>query len=422
MGVTTELDERQSLQKCWKHLGISIFASAVIVARRPGSVFNAQFYAEDGRVFFQEAYNFGWWSALLRPYGGYFHAVPRLGAALALLVPLSFAPLVLNVIAIAGQALPVNLLLSNRSAQWGNLRYRCMLAATYLALPNLSELGTNITNVQCFLALSAFLLLADSKPHTLVGKTFDLLILLLFGVSGPYCILLLPIATFQAWRHRDRWKRMQTVVLAGTSVVEAFSLLILDHTGRPHYALSAHSAVWLIRILGGQVYMGVLIGLNALASTGSRGMFLTLALIAICCTGLVAVCVVKASEQMKLFLMFSLFVLTASLISPMLPTRPGQSLWESMAGAWGSHYWLFPNLAFAWTLVWCFNARPVIVKIIAAYLLFFMAIAIVRNFRQPALEDLNFQGYVKQFVAAAPGKEVRIPINPRPWSMWLVKH
>lgn len=413
---------RYVLRNWLPHAGVFALACVAVIARRPSSVFNAQFYAEDGRVFFQEAYNFGWWSALIRPYGGYFHAVPRLGAALALYVPLSFAPLVLNIIAIAGQALPVNLLLSNGSAQWGSLRYRCLLAATYLALPNLSELGTNITNVQCFLALSAFLLLAAATPRTHVGQTFDLLFLLLFGMSGPYCILLLPIAVSQAWKHRDRWKSMQAAVLAGTTVVEACSLLIFDHASRPRYALSAHSAVWLIRILGGQVYLGVLIGTNTLASMGGQGILLVLAVAAICCSALVAICAAKASEEMRLFLIFSLFVLTASLVSPMLPIRPGQSLWESMAGAWGSHYWFFPNLAFAWTLVWCFHTRPAIVRIIAGYLLFFMTIAILRNFRQFALKDMNFQDHVKQFAAAPSGQKVCIPINPDDWSMWLIKH
>ncbi len=410
-----------ALPKWWLHIGVFLLACVVVIARRPGSVLNAQFYAEDGRVFFQEAYNHGWWSALLRPYGGYFHAIPRLGAALALLVPLSFAPFVLNLIAIAGQALPVNLLVSDRSAQWGNLRYRLLLVASYLALPNLSELGINITNVQCFLALSAFLLVVASKPRTVIAQTFDLLFLLLFGMSGPYCIFLLPIAIFQSWKHRDRWKSVQAVVLVSTAVVEAWGLLILDHTGRPHYALGT-SPVWLSRILGGQVYLGVLIGTNTLAAMRGPGMVLFLSIVAICCTGLVAVCAARASEQMKLFLLFSLIVLAAALISPMLPTQPGHSLWESMAAAWGSHYWFFPNLAFAWTLIWCLHARPDILRVAATALLFCMTIAVVRDFRQPALKDMKFHDYVRQFEAARPGEEVRIPINPENWWMWLIKH
>jgi len=420
MSEILERHTQQTRHNWWLQCGVFIFACLMVIARRPGSILQAQFYAEDGRVFFQDAYNYGWWSALLRPYGGYFHAVPRLGASLALLVPLARAPLVLNVIAIVGQALPITLLVSGRSAEWGNLRYRCLLAAIYLALPNLSELGTNITNVQCFLALSAFLLLMASKPQTAVGQIFDLLFLLLFGLSGPYCILLLPIVILHSWKHRDRWRRMQAAVLAITSLIEGWGILILDRSGRPHFALGA-DPVWLIRILGGQVYLGVLIGTNELGSIPGLRMFLFLAFVAVCCTALVVICAAKASEQMRLFLLFSLLVLAASLISPMLPERSGYSVWQSMAGAWGSHYWFFPNLAFAWTILWCFHFRSVILRIVAGYLLFFMAIAMVRNWREPALKEMHFPDYARQFEAAPPGKEVHIPINPENWTIWLIK-
>jgi hypothetical protein len=421
--IEAERTDVRLLFKNWRpHIWIFVLSCAVVIARRPGSVLNAQFYAEDGRVFFQQAYDDGWFSVLFRPYGGYFHAVPRLGAALALLVNLSFAPFVLNIIAIAGQALPVNLLASRRSAAWGDLRYRSFLAAIYLVLPNLSELGTNITNVQSFLALSAFLLVVGSKPQTIFGRTFDLLFLPLFGLSGPYCIFLSPIAIFEAWRHHNGWKRVQASVLAVTAVVEAWSLLILDYSGRTHYAHGNTSLEWLIRILGGQIYLGVLIGTNIFAAIRGSGVFLFLLIVTVCCSGLAAFCAAKASAPMKLFLLFSSIVLAASLISPMLPTRPGYSLWEVMAEAWGSHYWFFPNLAFAWTLVWCFRVRPVVLRVAAGTLLFFMAIAISRNFRQPALTDMRFREYVSQFEAALPGKEVRIPINPANWSMTLIKH
>jgi hypothetical protein len=418
--VTREVD-RESPPRWWLHIAIFVLACLVVIARRPGSVLNPQFYAEDGRVFFQDAYNTGWWASLLRPYGGYFHAVPRLGAALALLVPLSLAPFLLNLIAIAGQALPVNLLLARRSAQWGSLRYRYVLAATYLVLPNLSELGTNITNVQCFLALAGFLLVVSTGPRSVLARVFEVLFLLLFGLSGPYCIFVLPIAIFQTWKHRDRWSFVQASVLAATAAVEAWALLILDHTGRPHYAIGT-SFVWLIRILGGQVYLGVLLGTNILASMRGNGMFAFLAAVAVFSTALVAACAISATPPMKLFLFFSCIILGASLVSPMLPARPGFSLWELMAEAWGSHYWFFPNLAFAWTLLWCFTARPAILKVASGFLLFLMTIAIVRDFRQPPLRDLRFQDYARQFEAAPPGEEVHIPINPANWSMWLIKH
>ena len=155
------------------YVAIYLFACAVVIARRPDAILHAQFFAEDGRVWFADAYNFGWWAALFRPQVGYFQTLPRLGAALALLVPFSLAPLVLNVIAVAIQALPVPVLLSSRSAPWGPFGFRALLAALYLFLPNTRDLSSVVTNSQWILALVALILLVALPPRSWIGRVFD---------------------------------------------------------------------------------------------------------------------------------------------------------------------------------------------------------------------------------------------------------
>ena len=217
--------DREWLLGAWQHCALFLFTCLVVFSRRPDAVLRPQFWAEDGRVFFEDAYNVGWSESLFRPYGGYFHAVPRLGAAVALLGPLFAAPLVLNAIAIALQALPVNLLLSRQSDVWGSFRYRSVMAGVYLALPNCKELYANITNSQCLLALSAFLILATSPRKSVVGGIFGAIFLMLFGLSGPYCILLLPIALFLAWKRHNRWQWTAAGIVTMTSLVQAWALL-----------------------------------------------------------------------------------------------------------------------------------------------------------------------------------------------------
>ncbi len=117
--------------RTWQHCAIFLLACAVLISRRPDAIFHAQFWAEDGHVLIADAYNFGWWQALFQVHTGYYQTLPRLGAALALLVPLTVAPLVLNSIAIVIQALPASLLLLPRFAPWGSLRFRAMLAGMY---------------------------------------------------------------------------------------------------------------------------------------------------------------------------------------------------------------------------------------------------------------------------------------------------
>jgi hypothetical protein len=421
MDATTKQQEQQIELSFWKHGAFFLLACAVLAARRPDAIFHAQFWAEDGRVWFADAYNFGWWSALFRQDGGYLQTFPRLGASLALLGPLFLAPLALNLIAIAVQALPVNLLLSSRSSAWGSLRFRALLAGIYLALPNCRELSANIESSQWVLALCAFLLLVVSIPRSAVGRLFDLSVLLLCGLTGPFCIFLLPIALFLAWRHRDRWRWVAVGALAALSLVQAWVLLVnTGFSSRPHYTLGASPALF-TRILAGHVYLGTLLGHNQLAAHSDPRLFIFLLCVAIGGTAIVAICFVKSAVEMKLFLLFSAMLLAASLISPWAHPPAGVSVWKLMSGASGIRYWFFPTLAFAWSLLWCLRSRVAPLKVVSASLLILMCIGILRDWRHPAFQDLHFAEYVRRFEAAPVGTTVTIPVNPIGWDMRLVK-
>jgi hypothetical protein len=413
-------DGRRTELRPWQHGLIFLFAFAILTARRPDAIFHAQFWAEDGHVFYADAYNLGWWRALFHTNVGYFHAVPRIGAALALLVPLVLAPLVLNVIAIAAQALPVNLLLSHRSAVWGSFRYRALLAGIYLALPNCRELSATITNSQCLLALGAFLLLVASTPKSVAGKLFDIVFLLICGLSGPYCIFLLPIAVLLAWKHRDRWRWVPVATLTASCLVEAWGLLVLSPTARPHYFLGASPKLF-TDLIAGQIYLATLLGSNGLAFRPSPGLSVFLLLAAIGGTAIFTICVVKSTLEMRLLILFSSMVVAASLISPTARPIPGISIWEQLAVAVGVHYWFFPTLAFAWSLVWCFQSRAAALKTISGILLCLMCIGIIRDWRHTAFKDLQFRDYASRFEASPPGTVVTIPLNPEGWDMRLTK-
>ncbi len=195
LAEATGIDERERAKGFggWWQVGLFFVACAVVVSRRPDAVFHAQMWAEDGRVWFANAYNSGWWPTLFLPQDGYIQVLPRLGAGLALLLPLAYAPLAMNCVAIAVQALPVNLLLWKGSAVWGGWGLRAVLAGVYLALPNSREICATLTNSQWILALCAFLLVVAERPATRVGRVLTLGLLLVCGLTGPFCLFLAPL-------------------------------------------------------------------------------------------------------------------------------------------------------------------------------------------------------------------------------------
>jgi len=415
--------EPQTELRIWQHCAVFLVACAVIVARRPDAIFHAQFYAEDGHVWFADAYNLGWWPALFRTWAGYFHALPRLTASLAQLVPLCLVPLFFNLIAIFFQALPVNLLLTSRSSVWGSLRFRTSLAGMYLMLPNCAEVSCGISNSNWLLALSALILLLAAAPQSETGRLFDIGFMLLCGLTGPYCFFLLPIAIFLAWRQRDSRSWLPAGILAVSCVIQAWPLLFVDRAARSHQAQTlGASPLMFARILGSQIYLGTLLGGNALSAQRGLWLSILLACVAIGGTVLVAICCLKSSMVMKLFLAFSALLLAGSLAVPVEWGHPAASVWALIAGLPGLRYWFFPTLAFAWSLLWGVQSRIGPIKAVSTALLCLMCFGILRDWRHPAFQETHFAESVRRFEAAPAGAVVIIPEHPEGWNLMLVKH
>ncbi|MGA2570532.1 MAG: hypothetical protein ABSF23_08445 [Terracidiphilus sp.] len=405
----------------WQHVAVFLCACLLVVSRRPDAVFHAQFCCEDGHVWFADAYNLGWWNALFRAQDGYFQTVPRLAAALALLVPLALAPLVTNLLHILVQAAPVSVLLGSRSSAWGSLRFRALMAAVYIALPNNAEMTFGITWAQWQLVLCTILLVVASAPRGWPGRTFDCIFFLLSGLSGPFCILVLPIAAFLAWKRREWWRWVQCAVLAVCALTQLYSLLILDPKGRANFPIGIDAAIF-TRMLAGNVFAGAVLGRVRLAVLPGTGAFVFLLCVAVVGTAIVVACFLKARLEMKLFLVFTCLIFAASLLHPSAYPPPGSTMWQLMVKAVAIRYWFFPSLAFAWTLLWCVRSGTVILKSAASVLVCLMAFGMLMNWRIPAFQDFHFAQYARAFEAAPPGTVMVIPEYWEGWNIRLVKH
>jgi hypothetical protein len=407
--------------RAWQQVLVFFAACLAVASRIPDAVWHAQFWAEDGHVFFADAYNQGWWRALFSAYNGYFHAVPRLAAALALAVPLQQAPLVMNLIAILIAALPVSLLFSARSAAWGSIGFRALLATSYIALPDMMVIRHGITESQFLLALGAFLLVVARPAQSHLGRAFDVVFLLLAGLSGPACIFLLPIAVIVAVKRAGNWRWAPVITLALCVAVQAYGLLILNASGRPHFALGARPDMF-IRIFGGNVVFGALLGPNRLAVVPG----LTMAAVLFCLTAggiaFATSCYLLANIEMRLFLAFAAMILGASLLSPTVYPFSEPTAWDFLARAAEIRYWSLPSLAFVWSVLWCARRGNNPLKVISAVLLVVMVFSIAMFWRQKPFVDLQFGDYAKRFEAAPAGTVMTIPENPVGWKMRLVKH
>jgi hypothetical protein len=204
--------------------------AALLLLRSPGSLLHPQFWAEDGTLFFQQAFNEGFLRTVLRPFSGYLHLFPRLVAGISLLFPMEAAPLVFNLAAFAAQLLPALYLLNPRlSPVIPSLPARAAAALLCVAAPASFETHVNLTNSQWHLALSAVLLLFAAPSGSVLIRMLEAVLLVIFSLTGPFSFFLLPVVAprlFKAARGAP-WDQRLTgaaIVAAGAVVQAGFAV------------------------------------------------------------------------------------------------------------------------------------------------------------------------------------------------------
>src|SRR4029077_6266399 len=208
-----------------------LFAGLLVVSRRPDAIEHAQFWAEDGKLFYADVYNRGLLATLAVPQSGYFQELPTLAAGIAQLVPLAFAPLVTNTIASAVRVLPVGLLLSRRAETISpDIRVRALLAALYIALPGSPESDGNIDNALWYLAPAAVIVLMLRPPARRSARVLDVTTVALCSVTGVFSIALAPLAfSYRHWRGRDAVSRLTLAILTAGAAIQLLAIFVLEY-------------------------------------------------------------------------------------------------------------------------------------------------------------------------------------------------
>ncbi len=407
----------------WR-LGLAAAAfAALLVSRHPEILFRAAFWAEDGALWFPNAREHGL-QTLVWPEVGYLQTVSRLGGLLAQALPLRWAPTSFAVLALLIQVAPPVFLVSGRwRAAWPDPWTRWLAALAYVALPNAFEVYVNLTNAQWHLAALGFLIVVADPPRSRAAQVFDGAALLLSGLSGPFCLLLAPIAAWQAWERLDRvalW-RLGLVLLA--VAVQVGFLMHMVGSGRSTAPLGA-GAELLARFLASQVFLAVLFGEHGVQAilalpAWRSGLLPVASSLAGVALGLYA-CIVGPPILRKACL-FAGLVLAAALMHPQVSND--QQQWPLMALPFvGGRYWFFPMLACIGVVLALLAAGPWPGRVVGAALLGIVAWHVPAEWPVwPFGDPTGFPSAARRFEAAPPGTRVSFPSRPQGAHMVLVR-
>jgi hypothetical protein len=401
-----------------------IAGAGLVIGRRPDAVTNPQFWAEDGRYWFADAYNLGI-RAVLKSDEGYLLTLPRLVAAPVAGLSLSHAALVFNVVGIAVQVAPAAFFMSRRFERVAPRAWvRALVGLGYLLIPSF-ELNVTLTNAQWHLALLAVMVLSARPPRTAAGRGFDLAVLVLSGLTGPFALVLLPAAVARAAidRSRRRWFGTLSVVLLATLVTQAVAVA-LGH--RDPVAPLGISFSNLVTIVADRVVLPSTFAEEGHAhvfTVGSTHGVAIATLITLVALIVIVFALLRGGAPLRIFLISCAALTGLCLVAP-IATQPKLSAWTSLATSdGGERYFLIAEVAWFVCVVWVISRLPLpgLLPLACLALGVTFASGLLASWSYAPYTDFQPARYTQLLRQASPGTTIVVPINPG-WQMRLTRH
>lgn len=396
----------------------AIAFAAVLIARHPSMVWHAEFWAEDGWVWYPIAYNWGLQS-LLQPVAGYLQTISRLVALISQLFPISWAPTIFMASALLIQIAPVVFLVSWRMDDaWRSRPARFAFAFLYLTLPNVYEVFVNLTNSQWHLCVLAFFILASRPPAGWAGRCFDTLALAVTGLSGPFVILLAPMALWNLYDQRSvpsgrRTALWRLAIIVVTGCVQGM-VIIATFSERSHLPPNGSSIGLLAKILARQIVLGPIMGLRQPDRLMATGMWTSSALpilLVVVALTLCAIAFWRGPYLLRKACVFASMLLFACLWHPVVTLDQPQ--WNPLVwSGLGGRYWYIPLLLWTAVLLRLIADRAWPLRAIGCVILATSSVGIWNDWFYPFMPPTTFQASAKAFEAAPPGSRISFPVNP----------
>ncbi len=403
---------------------VFVVGCLVTFVRCPSVVLHPSFWAEDGTSWFHDAYTDGPIRSLPETHAGYLQVFPRLVADLGLYLPLRLVPLLFVLVAVAVQALPAAVVVSRRFATVvPDYRVRLLLAAIYLVVPNSAEVNANLTDAQWHLALVAVLVVL-AAPARGTWRIFDLVVVVLSGLTGPFDLSLAVIVVLVYLYRRQRWTLVLGAMVLVTGALEVASLMT---SVRPRFGPLGATLPRLAEILGGRLVANTLLGTSTTGSVAFEShLLLYSSLFVVLGASVVVLAVWRGPIELKMFNLYTGLVLAGSLWSPVI--APIGSQWQVLTGELGLRYWLLPSLAVLADLVWLAGqftsarrwAAPAGLLCLVG-LIALAAFGIREDFRYPAVGAPSWPAQVQRFDSLSPGQPFTFNIRPPGWSLTLTR-
>lgn len=374
-------------------------AGLVLFARRPDALINPQLFAEDGLVFFLGAYESGL-SAIMQPYGGYYHLVPRLIALVALKFDPSWVPFIYNFAALTIVCLINVAVFSKRIS----LPAKPLIVLSLALVPHTGEVFLNLTNIQWWLAVALILVLLSEDASKTIHYFCDITAVVLCGLSGPFLVFVFPIFIVRACMRRSS-SCIATAIMAG--IVCSIQIFCLYNHRSEFERSGLINFSWLGSVMTGRVF-GTFAAGYKIDNLSSSPLWLIFGALATAAFLRFAFC--KGNYRSERAIIGSAWICYVVPVGLKFLRETG----AIAPPLNGDRYFFLPHILLAWMLVVYCASPSKWAKNIAAVILGLSWILNSPSFQTPPLKDYAWTAHVQPI---REGKDFQIPINPPGWIM-----
>ena len=210
--------------------------------RSPYIFLNGRFMAEEGSVYFANAYKFGFFYSLtfVDFTSGYLNLWANISGIFSNLFSLNLAPLISSYLALIPKILIVFLNLYCRSILFIRFEYKvlfCLLV--FLSPQNVPEIWLNTINSQIFFGIITFIIIFINYNQSNINY-FHLSLIFFAGLTGIYSCILFPIFFFKYLIYKKKQDLLNFLAIFSCTIIQ-LSLVIYSKLSNLIYAEKIHA-------------------------------------------------------------------------------------------------------------------------------------------------------------------------------------
>jgi hypothetical protein len=388
-----------------------VVCGAILAARRPAHLAHPQLWAEEGTVFYAEAYTLGV-RALVQPFGGYLSTTQRIVGAVSPLVDPARVPAVFVTAAFLLTLYVAARTQSRRFPLPPHVGY----ALAVVLVPDTFEVLLFLDNVDRIVAAGFLLVLVSRDAGRFRQHAHDAAAVTVFGLTGPYSVLFAPLFVWRAIRRRTRASLFLAILVTACALTQGM-LIALHERGKLADAgpvVMGYGDVEPRKLLAvpGMRIAGSLIAGDRVPPDYPLPVENALGIAVLAAVAFLSLRRGPARTE-RLWLGIAFLLVLASALYRCRLVLP-----DLCHEVYGARYFYLPQLLVLWLLLALAAEGNRRSSRIAAVLLVWMLAVNVPRLREPGLADLHWSDFAPRIRA---GEAVAIPINPGGIEPWIVR-